>query len=110
MRRLWILVFATTGFLSARAAPHICWFDHPSKTPLGIALHFSPTANASLREMSAVEQILERLGCGDIREESNDTFSSAGCCSSRLAWSHLRFMSSHLLPSTIGSFWGRLFD
>ena len=53
MRSLWVLVIAANGCMSAQASPHICWFDHPSRTSAGIALHFSPTANASLRVTSS---------------------------------------------------------
>lgn len=53
MRRFPIHVVAVFTCVSAYATPHICWFDHPSKTPDGVALHFSPTAHASLRVIPA---------------------------------------------------------
>lgn len=49
MRSLSFFVVAAFACISANAAPHICWFDHPSQAPDGIALHFSPSANATLR-------------------------------------------------------------
>ena len=49
MRCLSFFVASAFACTLANAAPHICWFDHPSQTPDGIALHFSRNANATLR-------------------------------------------------------------